>query len=187
MKIDVDALHDIKYDEQLMIGLIEKDKMLRTTFKNDFTLSFNVMLALAKENTLNQATKHLLEAIFKDIVLVNESLIHKYKLLSKSHCVDSVKPISSKESGPSNNTYIPRRYGKKQIEADIKKQNGKATSLQLAMLSINDLKNITYNLMVRGRNDKYRKTNLLTDVDCRRISAAVRTLNNQLRDILRQR
>ena len=96
-------------------------------------------------------------------------------------------PTEPKSVKPKEDIELPRRYGKEKILKDIEAQGGKATPLQNAMLRVNDLKNIYVNLSARGIKDMCGGTKLLSDVDCREITSAIKIVERKLEEILKRK
>jgi hypothetical protein len=210
-------LVDIEYNETLTIALVEKDEQLRTIFADELRLPFSLLITLSKQGELNNVdTKALLRSIFDDVIVTQSELIRKYKelahtnniTLSECKIAEMLTPVESsvptvteeviektaeivaekpKVAKPKKEKELPRRYGKEKIQADIDKQGGKATPLQLAMLRVNDLKNIYVNLQARGIKDMVGGANLLSDADCRDISSAITIIERKLETILKRK
>jgi hypothetical protein len=95
-----------------------------------------------------------------------------------------VKVVKTKVE--SDKVELPRRYGKEKIVQDIKDQGGVATSVQRAMLKVNDLKNIYVNLSNRGIKAMIGgDETILSDTDCRTITSAITILERKLDEILK--
>jgi hypothetical protein len=92
----------------------------------------------------------------------------------------------AEESDKVDEIKIPRRYGKNMILKDIELQGGNATSLQRAMLKVNDLKNLYVILAEKGKKNMLNLSNTLDDEDCRKISAAITTFERQMAAILKK-
>jgi len=83
---------------------------------------------------------------------------------------------------------IPRRYGKKNILADIEAQGGKPTLCQTALLQLNDLKNIVVILNNKGIKDIHTKDkDLLTSEEYREIIGTIKLLKRRLDPIIKKR
>jgi hypothetical protein len=210
-------LADIEYNETLTIALVEKDEQLRSIFADELRLPFSLLITLSKEDKItNEDTKTLLRSIFDDVIVTQSELIRKYKELahtnnitiSEGKLAEIVIPVElvvptvveeepektaeiiaekPKVSKAKKESELPRRYGKEKIQADIDKQDGKATPLQLAMLRVNDLKNIYVNLQARGIKDMVGGSNLLSDADCRDITSAITIIERKLETILKRK
>jgi hypothetical protein len=165
----------------------------------------------------NVDTKALLRSIFDDVIVTQSELIRKYKELAHTNNIsisegkitdiaisdeaviptvveevpqkteDSFTDKKTAKTKAKKESELPRRYGKEKIQADINKQGGKATPLQLAMLRVNDLKNIYVNLQARGIKDMVGGANLLSDADCRDISSAITIIERKLETILKRK
>lgn len=82
---------------------------------------------------------------------------------------------------------IPRRYGKQQIEKDIKEQGFKATPLQRVGLKLNDLKNMNANLMTRFIKDYHLDDKIMTEADCMEILATITMVERKLEKITKKK
>lgn len=113
--------------------------------------------------------------------LVGPEVVKAVAEIIKPKKVEKTKTLSEKE--------IPRRYGKQQILTDIEKQGFKATSLQRAMLSLNDLKNIYANISAKCIKDYFSEEDLkqLTEEDLRNISATITLLDRKLNSIVKKK
>ena len=101
--------------------------------------------------------------------------------------VEVVKPVVKAKSTTKKEVELPRRYGLRAIEEDIKKQGGKPTSVQRASISVNLLKNAYVNLSNRLIKDMLRDEKILTDEDYRAITSTVNLLLNKLDPILKKK
>ena len=211
-------LKELEYNEQLVIALIHKDAQLNKIFVPELKLSLEVLLLCSKENRLSQTTKILLRSVFDDVILRQSDLIEQYQFLAhkdgitlsevKNEVIEEIQepilePVSEEivekteeiiavktpKVKKEKENEIPRRYGKEKILKDIESQGGKATSLQNAMLRVNDLKNIYVNLSNRGIKDMCGNSDvkLLSDADCRTITAAIKLMEMKLETILKRK
>jgi hypothetical protein len=112
---------------------------------------------------------------------ISEEIRNDFGTTSEEPIKEVKKPKQKKEKE------LPRRYGKEKILEDVKKQGGKPTPLQNAMLRVNDLKNIYVNLQARGIKDMLGGTNLLSDTDCRDITSAITIIERKLESILKRK
>jgi hypothetical protein len=122
---------------------------LRNTFTGSINLSFNVLRTLSKEGKTSDEVKEYLRGLFDNVVLKKEKHIEKYlriangesKVVKTNTINNTIKPIKKEKKQK-----LPKHYGKKQIEADITKQNSPATALQNTGLAANKIKNVYLNL-----------------------------------------
>jgi hypothetical protein len=158
----------VEFDLIKTIKTIQDDKVLDEIFTNGKDISYNMLYTLAKSNSINPETTTTLENIFNQLILNNKKLLEKYIAYED-------KPVK-----------LSKHYGKKRILKDIEK-NGVMTELDRAMLSLNNLRNITSKLRARGIKDKVNGTNILSESDCRTIVATVRIVENNIKKILNKK
>lgn len=209
MATEIEKIADLNYNTTITLGVIEQNDDLLEIFNEQIKMPFNILFRLSEEGRLNDKTKELLNTIFEKIILTKKDLIDKYLRLADSSGIVVGKPniiskiiedkeediitieepivIESKPKKQKNGKELPRRYGKKNIQKDIQKQNGNATPVQRAMLKVNDLKNIYVNLSARGIKDMLGGTNLLSDEDCRKIISVITIAERQLEEILKKK
>lgn len=209
MATEIEKIADLNYNTTITLGVIEQNDDLLEIFNEQIKMPFNILFRLSEEGRLNDKTKELLNTIFEKIILTKKDLIDKYLRLADSSGIVVGKPniiskviedkeediitieepivIESKPKKQKNGKELPRRYGKKNIQKDIQKQNGNATPVQRAMLKVNDLKNIYVNLSARGIKDMLGDTNLLSDEDCRKIISVITIAERQLEEILKKK
>lgn len=210
MATEVEKIKEITYNSTVTLALIEIDNDLKEIFTDEIKLSFNVLYRLSEENRLSERTQELLIMIFEKIILTKSDLIDKYLRLANNRgvSINTVKEIEveveeqeyDEEEGlvkqvaeekpkkvkkEKTGKELPKWYGKEKIVKDIERQNGKATPVQRAMLKLNDLKNLYFNLNTRGIKDMLADTNTLSDEDCRKIVAAVTTFERQVEEIMK--
>ena len=210
MATEVEKIKEITYNSTVTLALIEIDNDLKEIFTDEIKLSFNVLYRLSEENRLSERTQELLNMIFEKIILTKSDLIDKYLRLANNRgvSINTVKEIEveveeqeyDEEEGlvkqvaeekpkkvkkEKTGKELPKWYGKEKIVKDIERQNGKATPVQRAMLKLNDLKNLYFNLNTRGIKDMLADTNTLSDEDCRKIVAAVTTFERQVEEIMK--
>lgn len=189
----VQKLRDLEYDELLTLGVIEQDEDLTNIFKEEISLSFNVLRTLAKENKLSESTKLLMQTLFEKVILTKTDLINKYTNLAQHSgkpikVVDSTIPLEiPKVKVVKKEKVLPRRYGKTLIKKDIERQGGKPTNAQITALALNDLKNVYVNLNARMIKDMLTDKNTLTDEDYREIRSTITLVKNKLRVILKKK
>lgn len=175
--VEIEKLKELDYNELVLLNLIEQNSDLKNIFVDVIKVPFSVLYKLSKEDKLNDATKETLSIIFNKIVLTNDIFIDKYQRIMYE---------GAEESDKIDEVKIPRRYGKNMILKDIELQGGNATSLQRAMLKVNDLKNLYVILAEKGKKNMLNLSNTLDDEDCRKISAAITTFERQMAAILKK-
>lgn len=196
----IDKLTDLEYSEQVTLCVIEKDPDLLSIFNDMVTVRFPLVKTMSIENQLSEPTKETIFSLFNSIILTKSNLINRYVLIAEEHGLNVIKKGSETSETVSNpmietpskkgrkkkdeEAKIPRRYGKVAILADIEKQGGKPTNVQLAALEVNDLKNIYVNLSSRLINDMLNQNAKLTDEDYRDIRAAIKIVKNKIKPIL---
>jgi hypothetical protein len=147
-------------------------------FKNETTLSYDMLHTMVKQGAITPDMKVLLREYFDELILTKEELLANYLNLKESEGVTE---------GVNDGVKIPRRYGKKKIMKDVKRQGGTSTNLQKAALAVNDLKNVWMNLSGRYVKDMHRKKKLLSDKDCRDIIATVDIVKKRMKEILKRK
>ena len=216
MATQVEKIKEITYNATVTLALIEIDEDLKNIFTDEIKLPFNILYRLSDEGKLSERTQELLVSIFERIILTKNDLIDKYLRLANNRgvSIDDIREIEVEvEEQPEydeeedkvvepivditpkkkvvkkekTGKELPKWYGKDKITKDITKQDGKATPVQRAMLKLNDLKNLYFNLNTRGIKDMLADANTLSDEDCRKIVAAVTTFERQVEDILNKK
>jgi len=190
MKKEITKIKELEYNELTTIGLIESDEDLSTIFMEEVKMTFNMVRTFAKANKLSPETKALIKDLFDKVILTKDTLINRYQLMSIQPTTEvpeekPVKPV--KPVKPKKVKELPRRYGKDSIQKDIAKQDGKATSVQLAALELNDLRNIYVKLNARLINDMLTDKPILSVEDYREIRSAISILKNKLKNILKKK
>lgn len=209
MSTKVEKLKELTYNPTITLSLIEKDEDLRNIFTDEIKLPFTILYRLSEDGTLNDRTKELLTTIFEKLILTKRDLIEKYLKIAYDNniVVSNQKEIEQPEFNEEEHNLVevtvdttakkksikkektgkelPKWYGKDKITKDIIKQGGNASPVQRAMLKLNDLKNIYFNLNTRGIKDMLADANTLSDEDCRKIVAAVTTFERQMENILK--
>jgi len=184
MKKEITKIKELEYNELITIGLIESDEDLSTIFMEEVKMPFNMVRTFAKANKLSPETKTLIKDLFDKVILTKDTLINRYQLMSIQPTTEAPaeKPIKPKKVKE-----LPRRYGKDSIQKDIAKQGGKATSVQLAALELNDLRNIYVKLNARLINDMLTDKPILSIEDYREIRSAISILKNKLKNLLKKK
>lgn len=158
-------VNKLEFNTIKTIKLINCDNLLKKVYGNRYEkYSYNTLLPLAEANNLTDEAIQTLKDIFDSIVITSEFHTKIYNKLE----IKRAKP---------------RRYGKTQIQADIKVQGGVPTSLQETMLELADLKALTSTLLGRGTSDRFNGTQKLTDDKQRKIKAAIRDIKTKLKNI----
>jgi len=202
MGIKIEKLKDLQYDELITIAVIESDNLLTSMLMDEVNLSFNVLRTLSIEDKLNPNTKDLIKALFDKVILTNKNFINKYLQLAEldgKTMAEIIPPIVTvepelvvdkpkvKKRKSLNTKVLPRRYGKDQINKDIKEQNGVATNAQLTAIAVNDVRNIYVKLNTRLINDMLTDNPILSDEDYREIRATITIFKNRLKPILNKK
>jgi hypothetical protein len=202
-------LKPLEYNQTLVLMLIAKDEQLKTLFLPELPLSIELMITCAKEDRIqNPKIIDLLQSVFKDVIMTHADLHSLYQTVAYTNGItlaevladtkeeeeEEVEPakvvepkVSVKKKKLKAKSDLPRRYGKEKIEADIAKQGGKATPVQLAMLRVNNLKNLWVNLQARGIKTMLSDDKVLTDVDCRDITSAIQIMERKLELVLKRK
>jgi hypothetical protein len=202
MATTIDKLKDLDYDEIVALAVIEKDEDLNEIFTDEVKMSYNMLRTLSKEGKLSEGTQDFIRQLFDKVILTKSSLINKYVLLAEAdgktigevqsvpveelkvevEVVEEPKPKKDKKEKT-----LPRRYGCEKVLADIEAQDGKATSAQLASLSVNKIKNYYVSLDRRLIKKMLTGDKTLTDVDCRKIISAVTTFERLIEEIIKKK
>lgn len=215
MATQVEKIKEITYNSTVTLALIEIDEDLKGIFTDEIKLSFSVLYKLSEEGRLSERTQELLTTIFERIILTKNDLIDKYLRLAYNRgvSIDNIRELEieveepevdeeeSKVVEPTVDTKpkrkavkkektgkeLPKWYGKEKIVKDIERQGGVATPVQRAMIKLNDLKNLYFNLNTRGIKDMLADANTLSDEECRKIVAAVTTFERQLQEVMKKK
>ena len=160
------------YDIFKALHVIEHDKDVDEIFRSDkIKLTYPMLRTMAKSKTLDEATADRVKEIFDRIIVKNQKLFKRYKSI-----IDDV----------SAEPKLPKWYGKNRVLNDIK-LNNETSELDMAMLSLNKLKNIYSRLNARTIKDKHNETKILTKTDYREIIAVVRMVENKMDKILNKK
>lgn len=206
MAFEIKKLAELEYNELITLAVIESDEDLTSIFKEDIALSFPLLKTIAQNDELNSQTKVLLKDIFEAIILTSNRYISNYvrfggKVIGdviiadlettedkvEELIIETVVEKVEKPKKVKTDKVLPKWYGKQRLEKEIAEQGGKATPTQRAMLEINDLKNMYSNLLARGIKDLETGSQLLSDVDCRKIASVVKLAKQQLSEILKKK
>lgn len=191
--IQIEKIEDLAYNKLATLKMVEENEDLNEIFTDDVKITFPILYRLLSEDKLNQRVEELLFSIFDNIILTKKDLVYKYKQLTETQIMSDVvvqepvveQTVEPKEIGAEDDKVLPRRYGKMNIIKDIEKQGGRATSVQRAMLKVNELKNMYVKLSNRGIKHMIAGSDMLSDEDCRKITAAITTFNRQMSEILK--
>lgn len=215
----VEKIQDLAYNEVLTLGVIELNADLTEVFKSEINMPFNLLYKIQKEGKLNKATTDLLEMIFEKLILTKQSFINQYLKLGDIDYVKEVAvpevikienfalpkaelpvitvPFGMGKSKPSKEIIktkvvklgTERRYGKTQILKDINNQGFKATPHQRAGLKLNDLKNVTVNLLNKFTKDanSNEADRILSEQECLEIIASVTMFERKMEAILKKK
>lgn len=207
MGTKVEKIKELTYNTTVTLALIEIDADLKAIFTDEINLPFNILYKLSEEDKLSERTKDLLNTIFEKIILTKSDLIDKYLRLAHNRGISidnkdiiiveeeeikidepiiettNKKTVKKEKTGKE----LPKWYGKDKITKDIERQDGQATPVQRAMLKLNDLKNLYFNLNTRGIKDMLGDANTLSDEDCRKIVSVITIAERQLEDILKKK
>jgi hypothetical protein len=198
----VAKIKDLKYDELLVMNIVENNEDLLEIFQSKIKMPFTILYTLQKEDKLNDETKDILLTIFEKIILTSNELLDKYQRLASSNGVDvtfdgelaieepivepktTKKPIAkAKVTEEVKKDKLPRRYGKDSIVKDIAKQGGVATSAQRAALVNNDTKN-TYVLIEKRLIKTLLSEGCLTPEQCTELEMAGIMFQRKVNSIL---
>ncbi len=216
MATEIKKIAELEFSSTITLGVIDRDEVLKEIFTDEIKLPFSVLYKLSEEGQLNERTLEILTEIFEGLILTKKELIDKYLRIAEASnikityhreieieveepnledeeedkvvepTIESPKPKKSVKKEKTGKE-LPKWYGKDKINKDIERQGGKPTSVQRAMLKLNDLKNLYFNLNTRGIKDMLADANTLSDEDCRKIAAAVTTFERQMEDILKNK
>ena len=182
MENNISTLEEIEFNIFKVLKMIETNKFLDSIFRDsDTAISYNLLNTMAKQNTLTPELESRINGIFNKIILTKQSLIDAYINLEVE-----ITPTVTVSADPKK-TKESKYYGKKRVLKDVEANGGKLTELDRALLSLNTLRNITSKLRDRGKKDKIRGTNILSESDCRDIIAAVRIVENKVSNILKKK
>lgn len=147
--------------------LIGSDESLLAMFTHKYKTDFDLYIASAKEGLVKPEAVKFIKGIFTKVIVTRPEYINAYQLI--------VEKQEKKENK------LPKRYGKKQIEADIEAQKSPMTEQQRMMLKVNDLKNIVAKLSRKGIANTLGEAETLSDGDCRDVIATITQLENKLK------
>lgn len=151
------------------VGTINKDTVLQKVYEKNFGKKYNPseLSQAAKANVLADNTIDFLKNIFNDVILKKGDLVEAYQKIAEEK--------------------TPRRYGKVQIQKDIKAQGGSTSPLQRTMLNLANLYAMQSNLAQKGVSDRYKGTQKLSKEDLNTINAAIRDFQIKVEPILNRK
>ncbi len=170
----IQAISSATFNPIKTLDVIESDSNLLRMFKEDISIDINTLRTNLEHGLQSESTKYL-NQIFEKIILTKKELLNKYNSLSDT-------PVKVKKEKK-----LPRRYGKVQILNDIKKNGGKATDIQRAMLSVNELRNQYVNLSSKLIKEYLTNKKVLSNSDYRDIIAVVETVEKKLAPIFKKK
>jgi len=204
----IEKIADLEYNELVILGIIEQNNDLKEIFTDEIKIPFTMLYSLQKEGKLNNSTKELLVGLFENLILTSKDLINKYQRLMQSpptpqtepievaevieveevveQVVEPIKVIVKDKVSEKKEALIPRRYGKEKITKDIEAQGGVASPVQRAMLKGNTLKNIYVNLNNRLIKDYFTKNDTLNNEDYRKITSAIKIIEQVINPIIKK-
>jgi hypothetical protein len=165
---------EVTFDLIKTLMVIESDKDLTEVLRTEYGTEFPLMYAMARDGGMKKKAEKFIRGIFEKLITTKPNYLEKYM------GIENVNEVLVKDK----NLALPKWYGKKNIDADIKAQGGKMTEVQRAMLRTNDLKNIFSKLSRKGISDMLGGTEKLSDTDCKTIIASIDTLEKKLRGII---
>ena len=206
MKVTVEKITDLEYNELVALNIIEKDADLNSMFTEDVRLPFSMLYRMSKDKVLSEEIKEVIFDFFDKVISTKKVYVEKYLRVLNSDFENLVpvkvenqeipavveatpieKPVTTTKKTTPSTKKLPRRYGKEKILQDIKNQGGVATNPQLAALSNNDLKNMYLMMDNKCINDMLGDNRKLTDEDYRRFRLAVKTMQNMLNPFLKKK
>lgn len=150
------------------VGTINKDKKLQKVYLQKFG-SYNPqqLTQQAKTNQLADNATEFLKEVFENVISSQDELREIYQNIPEGKA--------------------PRRYGKQQIQADIKTQGGLVFPLQRTMLNLAELKALQGNLASKGVSDFFKGTQKLSKQDLKDINAAIRDFQKKVEHITKRK
>ena len=163
------SIKTLEFNTIKTIKLINRNGLLQKVYNGKgVKFNYSTVIDLAKNGELPDDITKTLSDIFKSIIYVSPT---HGKMYDKIKIEDTT----------------PRRYGKAQVMAELKAQDGEANGVQTTALSLATLKAIQGTLNARITSDRYKGTEKLTDDKQRVINSAIRDLELKLKDILNER
>jgi polyhydroxyalkanoate synthesis regulator phasin len=208
MSFTFEKVAELEYNELVSLYLIETDELLKEIFVDKVKTPFNLLYKFIKDGgeMMSTETKEVIFELFDKIISTRENLAERYQHLQKNDYINQVlekknivepkvdveKVIFKTESYKVKHDKpveksVPRRYGKDKILKDIKEQGTPATSLQRAMIDLNDVRNLYVKLSDRAIKDMFGGTENFTEEDCRKITAVVKTFKQQVESIINKK
>jgi hypothetical protein len=171
----ITAISEATFNPLKTLTVIEADKHLLQMFNEEVKVDINT-LRTSLQHGLKSEANDFLQQVFEKVILTKKQLLNKYNSLPET------TPTKTKKERK-----FPRRYGKVQILADIKKAGGKGTDIQRAMLSLNDFRNTYVNLTNKLIKDYFSDKKALTNADYRDITALVDSMEKKLAPIFKKK
>lgn len=205
----IEKIADLEFNEIATLKLIEMNEDLTSLLISDENTTFADLYEKQATSKLNEDTKSDILEIFEKIILTKKDLASKYSNLLEK-CLanklvatkeEKVTPkVVTKQVVPTTPKVIkkvaketkegkvemPRRYGLVAVNEDIAKQGGKATILQSAMISSNDLKNLYVNVNNRLIKDYFSQESNITDAEYRDLIKAIATIKQIVNPIIKK-
>jgi len=178
MEVKTAKTTEVIFDVCDVLLLVKQHEELMTVLQQKTDQDYKLLYTMAKGGLMSDDLKDYLRGIFQKIVLKQNHLLKEYVKLQTLK-----KDVKMGKSETPETVTLPKHYGKKKIEEDIKKQGGNATEVQKAMLALNEMRNIYGKLLARGISDMVVDTNKLTEEDCRNIVSMVERLGSQFKKV----
>lgn len=175
MEVKTASATEVTFDMCDVLVLIKQHDELMEVLSKKTTQEYKMLYTMARGGLMNDDLKDYLRGIFQKIIMKQNHLLQEYVKIQtlKTHVkMENTETVS-----------LPKHYGKKKIEEDIKNQKGGATEVQKAMLALNDMRNIYSKLLARGISDMVIDTEKLSEEDCRAIVSMVERLKAQFNKV----
>ena len=161
------VLSEGDYNHIRIIKLINKDSLLQKVYTGSVEKwQFRKLIEAAKDDRLTPEQSKGLENIYVSVLYSSEFHMELY---------NDTKEVRRK---------TPTRYGKKDLQADIAAQDGKATPIQETLLLVAELTTLKDRLSKRCINDHYRGTEQIPEDDHSKIQEFLKGFNTQLKLLL---
>ena len=196
--------NELEFDLLRVLTVIEQDKDLDEIFRDGkITTPYNVLKIMVSQDAIPEEMLERAKGIFDHIILGNQKPRMAYVKLLRTEpqaelsIEETIQELTEKleesdnnetpqEDGEEKPNYkLPKHYGKERILKDIEENNGKS-ELDIAMLALNDFRNIYAKLKNRCIKDKLRGKSILSQADCRDIVAVLRIVENKLGHITKK-
>lgn len=198
MKIEIEKIEELEYNEMIVLSIIESDEDLITIFREVTLLSFDVLRRSSEQGKLSNEIRATIVGIFDSIICTKLEYVKTYNKylvcgvevstpLVGEIGVVLAPPSKPKKKKKVNEKALPKWYGREKVLADIEREGGKATPVQRASLSVNDLKNLYVKLNNRLIKDMLLDTQILSDEDYRTITSTIVMMKNKLEPIFKKK